>query len=74
MNKKTATHKVIDLHYTEDEGNVDYIGTFEECQEYYDEQAKHGSVNCFMLRIEPLSPNELEMYQSDEDDECEEIQ
>ena len=66
------THKVIDLHYSESEGNTDFVGTFEECQDYYEEQCKMCLTDSFMLRIENLSSSEYETYNSDEDENTEE--
>ncbi len=66
------THKVIDLHYSESEGNIDFVGTFEECQDYYEEQCKMSSADSFMLRIENLSSSEYKAYNSDEDENAEE--
>ena len=66
------THKVIDLNYSESEGNTNFIGTFEECQKYYEEQFHRGLTDSFMLRIENLSSSEYETYNVDEDENAEE--
>ena len=35
---KRATHEVVDLVYHEDEGNIAFEGTYEECQDWKSEQ------------------------------------
>jgi len=49
------THKVLDLAYTIDEGQDCFVGTFEECQNFVQEQ---GSAT-FMFNIVPLSKQEI---------------
>lgn len=63
-NVKIYTHKVIDTHYGEDEG-LDFVGTYEECISYKEEQSKISFANTFMLRIENLSSEEYEVYNSE---------
>lgn len=51
------THQVIDLHYLPCEGNVDFIGSLEECIEYSSKQSPY-----FMYKVEPLTKEEIEAY------------
>ena len=44
------THRVIDLVYTEEEGNVEMVGTLEECNDFVSSQ---GSAH-FTYKVEPL--------------------
>jgi hypothetical protein len=49
------THKVIDLVYTEDEGNEVFAGTYEECLNF-----KFGQG--FGYQIVPMTKEEIENY------------
>lgn len=46
------THKVIDVIYTEEEGNVAFIGSFTECHDFKNQQG-------FGYQIIPLNRNEI---------------
>lgn len=61
-NNSMKTHKVIDTHYSDDEGNVDFVGTFEECQNYIEDQSRYSTSNYFMLKIEELNKQERDLY------------
>ena len=47
------THKVIDVVYTQEEGNVLFFGTFEECCKFKCDQG-------FGLEIMPITKEELD--------------
>lgn len=47
------THKVIDLMYTEEEGQDTLVGTEEECNIFVTEQ------DCVGLRVVPLTRDEI---------------
>lgn len=49
------THKVIDLVYHEDEGNVAFVGTYEECQDWITNNYDVG------YQVVPLSLDELKL-------------
>lgn len=51
------THLVIDLHYTEDEGQSCFAGTQKECNEFAATQSPY-----FMYTVVPMLQNELEAY------------
>lgn len=36
------THKVLDLIYTEEEGQVCFVGTIQECMNFVEEQNDYG--------------------------------
>jgi hypothetical protein len=65
------THKVIDTHYSNEEGNIDFIGTFEECQRYIEEQSSLSESSSFMLRIEQLNERERDYYLTEEEEATE---
>lgn len=48
--ESNATHQVIDMVYTEEEGNVDFSGTYQECWDYIEEQGDMA----FTYRIVPI--------------------
>ena len=54
------THKVIDLAYTEEEGQDCFSGTHQECIEFLAEQNSYGEI--FTLKIVPLLKDELLYY------------
>ena len=64
------THKVIDTHYSNEEGNIDFIGTFEECQSYIEEQSSLSESSSFMLRIEELNERERDLHYLTEEEEA----
>jgi len=51
--KKQPTHEVIDLVYTEEEGNVAYQGSQHECLNWVDEQCMGGSAH-FTYEVKPI--------------------
>lgn len=51
------THEVIDLFYTEDEGNGVFVGTFKECNEFIESQTDY-----FTYRIVPMTPEQIRNY------------
>lgn len=51
------THKVIDLAYTEEEGQDCFSGTHQECVEFLAEQNSYGEI--YTLKIVPLLKEEL---------------
>ena len=51
------THKVIDLVYHEDEGNIAFVGTADECQEFVAQQG-------FGYEITKLTPEEYKIHNS----------
>lgn len=52
---KAKTHVVIDEVYHEDEGNVAFAGSLQECEEFLAQQG-------FGYRITHMSPQELRIY------------
>jgi hypothetical protein len=54
------THKVIDLAFTEEEGQEDFAGTHLQCIGYLNEQNSSGEQ--YTLRIVPLIKEELKLY------------
>ena len=54
------THKVLDLHYTTEEGQDDFVGAIEECQEYVSKQTVY-----FMYKIVELSAYEINFYNNE---------
>jgi hypothetical protein len=50
------THLVIDLIYTEDEGNQVFAGTLSECNGWVDEQGSFG------YKIVPMTEEELRIH------------
>lgn len=48
------THRVIDLAFTEAEGNVEMNGSYEECMKFVSSQNDY-----FTYKIEPLLPHEI---------------
>ena len=55
------THKVIDLVYHEDEGNVAHIGTEQECHDFVTEESEAGG-STFTYEVVPLLDGEIEAY------------
>ncbi len=51
------THRVIDLCYDKDEGNIVMNGSLEECEAFIESQ----SDDYFTYKIEPLLKNEIEL-------------
>lgn len=51
------THKVLDLHYTEEEGQECYTGSLEECEFWVSFQSPE-----FMYQIVPLPKQQVEVY------------
>ena len=56
------THAVLNLVYTEYEGNVDFVGTHIECVEYVSKQCQYSEMANFMLKVVPLTKQELKIY------------
>ena len=56
------THKVIDLVYHEDEGNIAFVGTADECQEFVAQQG--FGYEGFGYEITKLTPEEYEIHNS----------
>lgn len=64
------THEVIDRHYTEEENNVVFQGTNQECNDYVTEQARISKADSFMLKVQLIIDEEYfgsinEMRQSE---------
>lgn len=51
------THLVLDLHYTEDEGQDVFVGTHSECEDFASEQSPY-----FMYKVVPMSQEEIINY------------
>ena len=51
------THRVLDLHYSSDEGQSCFVGTQQECEEFATEQSPH-----FMYKVVPMTKEEIESY------------
>lgn len=60
--KIRKTHQVLDLHYHEDEGQGCFDGTREECDNYITEQSKHSFASSFMLKVVPMTKEEIENH------------
>jgi len=54
---KIKTHKVLDLHYTHDEGQDCFDGTLEQCDDFVSNQS-----NYFMYQIVPMTKIEIENH------------
>lgn len=54
------THKVIDMVYTEEEGNSVFAGTLKECQEWASQQG-------FGYQVVPMTKEEIEAYKEIEE-------
>jgi hypothetical protein len=52
---RTITHEVLDLHYTPDECQGCYEGTYSECMEFASTQTPH-----FMYKVVPLIREEMD--------------
>lgn len=50
------THEVLDLHYTPDEGQGCFEGTYKECMDFAATQTPH-----FMYKVVPLLKEEFEV-------------
>lgn len=51
------THKVLDLHFTEDEGQGCFAGTRKECEDFKATQSPG-----FMYEVVPMTKQEIELY------------
>lgn len=51
------THKVLDLHYHDDEGQDCFDGTLQECNEFASTQSPH-----FMYKVVPMTKEEIENH------------
>jgi len=51
------THKILDLHYTPEEGQTCFSGTLQECNTFLETQTP-----CFMYKIVPLTKEEIKIY------------
>ena len=49
------THKVLDLHYHEEEGQECFCGTYQECVKFLADQTPH-----FMYKIVPMTKQEID--------------
>ena len=58
MEKKT--HKVLDLHYHEYEGQDCYDGTEKECYDFISTQTPHSSH--FMYKVVPMTEEEIKKH------------
>jgi len=51
------THEVLDLHYTQDEGQGCFDGTKQECDDFAATQSPH-----FMYKVVPMTKQEIENH------------
>ncbi len=54
------THVVIDLMYTEDEGNETFVGSLQDCHDFVEQQ---GGMT-FSYQVLPLLENEYKFHNS----------
>lgn len=47
--KEEKIYKVVDLFYTEEEGNTVFRGTLEKCEKFIEEQLKCSPINTFKI-------------------------
>lgn len=57
MKPKLKTHRVLDLHYHEDEGQGCFVGTLQECLDFKETQSPD-----FMYQVVPMTKEEIELY------------
>ena len=48
--------EVKDLIYTEEEGNIVFQGTYDECNNYVIEQSKHSFLESITLKVQMVIP------------------
>jgi len=57
------THQVLDLVYSESEGQGCFVGTLDECNDFVSQQ---GGNNSFLYKVVPLTKEELEFENREE--------
>ena len=57
------THKVLDLHYHEDEGQDCFCGTKKECEDFASTQT-----STFMYKVVPMTKEEIETYPDNQEE------
>ena len=49
--------EVKDLMYTEEEGNIVFQGTYDECNDYVSEQSEHSFLDSITLKVQQVINN-----------------